>query len=269
MADTSALIQEPSGANATAEVDAESLGTGPQGKPLRRERLQIAGHLLAQIAEILNSAPAGSEYALVVRSIPSGTQAVSGPLTDTQLRASAVPISAGSLPLPSGASTEATLALIKAKTDNIDVALSTRTKPADVQNVTGPLTDAQLRASAVPVSGTVTASGPLTDAQLRASAVPVTGPLTDAQLRASAVPVSNASLPLPTGAATEATLALEQSTVAKDATLGTLSATPSAYSVLDRLNQIGLKLDATNRALAALQPKPVLIKATPTLLHRN
>src|SRR6185437_661685 len=56
------------------------------------------------------------------------TQPVSGPLTDTQLRATAVPISAASLPLPTGASTEATLALIKAKTDNIDVALSTRTK---------------------------------------------------------------------------------------------------------------------------------------------
>src|SRR5258707_813058 len=40
-----------------------------------------------------------------------------------------------SLPLPTGASTEATLALIKAKTDNLDVALSTRTKPADTQAV--------------------------------------------------------------------------------------------------------------------------------------
>ena len=34
---------------------------------------------------------------------------VSGPLTDTELRASAVPISVASLPLPSGASTEVTL----------------------------------------------------------------------------------------------------------------------------------------------------------------
>lgn len=82
---------------------------------------------------------------------------VSGPLTDTQLRATAVPVS-------------------------------------------GPLTDTQLRATAVPVSG------PLTDTQLRATAVPVSGPLTDTQLRASAVPVSAASLPLPTGAATESTL---------------------------------------------------------------
>jgi hypothetical protein len=56
--------------------------------------------------------------------------------------------------------------------------------------VTGPLTDAQLRASTVPVSGTVTASGPLTDTQLRALAVAVSGPATDAQLRATPLPVS-------------------------------------------------------------------------------
>ena len=65
---------------------------------------------------------------------------VSGPLTDAQLRATAVPVSAASLPLPSGASTEATLALIKAKTDNLDVALSTRTKPADTQTISGTVT---------------------------------------------------------------------------------------------------------------------------------
>jgi hypothetical protein len=95
-----------------------------------------------------------------------------------------------------------------------------------------PLTDTQLRATAVPVSGTVTAntglSQPLTDTQLRASAVPVSGtvtantglsqPLTDSQLRATAVPVSGtffqatqpvsaAALPLPSGASTETTLA--------------------------------------------------------------
>jgi hypothetical protein len=70
------------------------------------------------------------------------------------------------------------------------------------QPVSGPVTDAQLRATPVPVSGTVTANTgltqPLTDAQLRATAVPVSGtvstgltqPLTDAQLRATPVPVS-------------------------------------------------------------------------------
>jgi len=70
------------------------------------------------------------------------------------------PVSAVSLPLPSGAATEATLglvatqatlALIKAKTDNLDVALSTRA-------VTG-ITDAQIRATPLPVSGTVAVTG--------------------------------------------------------------------------------------------------------------
>jgi hypothetical protein len=41
--------------------------------------------------------------------------------------------------------------------------------------VTGPLTDTQLRATPVPVSGTVTATGPLTDTQLRATPVPISG----------------------------------------------------------------------------------------------
>ncbi len=75
-------------------------------------------------------------------------------------------------------------------------------------NVAGPLTDAQLRATAVPVSltgqsvaitGTVAVTGPLTDAQLRAAAVPVSGTFWQATQ-----PISAASLPLPTGAATSA-----------------------------------------------------------------
>jgi len=62
-----------------------------------------------------------------------------------------------------------------------------------------PLTDSQLRAAAVPVSGTFfQATQPVSIA----ASVPVTGPLTDAQLRASAVPVSVGSIALPTGAST-------------------------------------------------------------------
>lgn len=69
--------------------------------------------------------------------------------------------------------------------------------------VSGPLTDAQLRAAAVPVDAsgaTVPVSGPLTDAQLRAAAVAVDG-------SAVTQPVSVEALPLPEGAATEDTLA--------------------------------------------------------------
>lgn len=100
------------------------------------------------------------------------------------------PAQAVSIP---GAATEVTLLQVEANTD------AAATSLASIDSKV--LTDAQLRASAVPVIG------PITDAELRASAVPVSGPLTDAQLRATAVPTSVASLPLPSGAATEATLA--------------------------------------------------------------
>lgn len=156
--------------------------TDPNAWPVRQvgaPPLPVGAATDAGLASIFARQADGSQHTLI-DNFPA-TQPVTGPLTDAQLRAAAVPVSLGAVPLPAGAATEATLALVKAKTDNLDVLLSSRA-------VTG-LTDAQLRASAVPVSG------PLTDAQLRATPVPVsgtvtaTGPLTDAQLRASAVPV--------------------------------------------------------------------------------
>lgn len=135
-----------------------------------------------------------------------------------------MPVQASALPLPTGAATEATLAAVSAKlptlsSGRVPVELPAggsgltnselRATPVPVSGTfwqaTQPvsftwagLTDAQLRASAVPVSGTFwQATQPvsftwagLTDSQLRASAVPVSGPLTDTQLRATAVPVS-------------------------------------------------------------------------------
>ena len=102
--------------------------------------------------------------------LPSGAASeatLAGVLTDTQLRATAVPVSG---PL----------------TD-------TQLRAAAVP-VSGPVTNTELRATPVPISGTVTANTglaqPLTDTQLRATAVPVSGPLTDTELRATAVPVS-------------------------------------------------------------------------------
>lgn len=110
--------------------------------------------------------------------------------------------------------------------------------------VDGPLTDAQLRALAVAISGTVALDaatlaaletinviGPLTDTQLRATPVPVSGTvttagLTDTQLRAAPVPVSGtitANLGTIDGAATEATL------------LATRNRLPSAVTATDEL----------------------------------
>ncbi len=82
--------------------------------------------------------------------------------------------------------------------------------------VVGPVTDAELRATPVPVSGTVTANagtgpfpvsdngGSLTvDGTVAVSgSVAVTGPLTDAQLRATPVPVTSTPTPASTGTVT-------------------------------------------------------------------
>ncbi len=99
------------------------------------------------------------------------TQPVSGtfyqatqPVSGTFYQATQ-PVSAAALPLPSGASTETTLASVLSALSSVAV--------------TGPLTDTQLRTTPVPVSGTVTATtGGLTDTQLRATAVPVSGTVT-------------------------------------------------------------------------------------------
>jgi hypothetical protein len=151
------------------------------------------------------------------------SQAVTGPLTDTQLRAAAVPVSvsnfpatqpvsAAALPLPAGAATEATLAAVSA-------VLSTPTGvPVDIQDaslaVTGPL----------PVTdngGSLTVDGAVSVSNFPASQAVTGGFLTDTQLRASAVPVSNASLPLPAGASTEVTLAAINTKLAGTLTVDT------------------------------------------------
>ncbi len=80
-----------------------------------------------------------------------------------------------------------------------------------------------------PVSGTVTVSNPgLTDTELRATPVPVSGPLTDAQLRASPVPVSE-------GGVTSATV----SRVPVSTTVTTLAASNASRRRLIIHNETG------------------------------
>jgi hypothetical protein len=119
---------------------------------------------------------------------------VQGPLTDTQLRAAPVPISASALPLPSGAAQDSTLTGGTAKAitrggakgattaaDVTSTAEGADHQAVDVQIMSGGVAKdpTQIRAltsadqvTIVP-SGTQAVTGPLTDAQLRASAVPV------------------------------------------------------------------------------------------------
>lgn len=116
---------------------------------------------------------------------------LSQPLTDTQLRATPVPVS-GTVSV-TGVSTAAnqttgntSLSSIDTKTPALGQALAAASTPVVLPATqittltpqTNALTDTQLRATPVPISGTVTATGPLTDTQLRAVPVPVSGTIT-------------------------------------------------------------------------------------------
>lgn len=74
------------------DLDAEQVGTA--GFEVFRQRMQIAGDALAKIAGVTNADPAGGSYGLVVRLV-------------------------GTMPLPTGAATEATQLLVKADLDVI------------------------------------------------------------------------------------------------------------------------------------------------------
>lgn len=133
------------------------------------------------------------------------TQPVSGPLTDTQLRASNVgvnvgnfpatqPVSAASLPLPSGAAQEhATAGSPHSVRLSDGTTFIIAASQADVQAVRDRLpaaldADGGLKAHIQNFPATQPVSGTFWQATQ-----PVSGPLTDTQLRASAVPVSMAT----------------------------------------------------------------------------
>jgi hypothetical protein len=231
----------------------------------------------------------------------SGSVAVTGPLTDAQLRASVVPvsltsttvtntvaISAASLPLPSGAATSALQTTGNTSLSNIDtklvqlalnygVATGALRVASQIGNTTGAAafgagtTNAQtLRVvlptdqTAIPVtqstspwvvSGTVTATNPsvsTTGSAPPASATYIGGSVTTAapsyttgQMSALSLntsgglrvdgsgvtqPISAASLPLPTGAATESTLATRLADATFTARINTLGQKTSANS---------------------------------------
>lgn len=76
----------------TSPIDVEDLsgtGAGPE-----RQRLQVAGRLLAQVAEVLNTLPVGTEYGLLTRGIGAATEATIGNRFTGGKNTSAVQISA-------------------------------------------------------------------------------------------------------------------------------------------------------------------------------
>ena len=164
----------------------------------------------------------------------SGTVLVTGALTDTQLRASSVPVSVATIPSHNvtNAGTFA-VQVTSVPTTPVTGTFFQATQPVSIAAsvaVTGPLTDTQLRATAVPVSGTVGVSG--------------------------TVPVSAVSLPLPTGAATETTLSAlntKVTTCNTGAVVVSSSALPTgaSTSALQTTGNTSLSTIATNTTNAA------------------
>lgn len=114
--------------------------------------------------------------------------------------ANPLPVSVAALPLPSGASTEATLLALLALLDDA--------LPRDVVDRAARLlghvvVDSSALPAGAALDATVQAVRDRLPAALIGGKLSVVGPATDAELRASPLPVSAASLPLPAGAAQE------------------------------------------------------------------
>lgn len=140
-------------------VDSSALPLGASTEAKQDDQIVIEGDIQTAVESIDSKTPVLGQAAMaasvpVVIASDQSALAVTGPLTDAELRASAVPISAAALPLPTGAATSANQSTANASLSSIDAKLS------GTLAVSGPLTDTELRASPVPISGTVTASNP-------------------------------------------------------------------------------------------------------------
>lgn len=170
---------------------------------------------------------------------------VSGPLTDAQIRATALPISASALPLPSGAATEAKQDALSAKlpstigqkasADSLSVVLASGTSVA--------VTSTTLATEAKQDS----AITKLTEIDNAVDAMSLKLPsVIGKNLPADSMSVTLAtgdSLPLPTGAATETTLAALLTELALKADLSetqpvSLASLPSAPAMVPTFQEI-------------------------------
>lgn len=182
----------------------------------RPSDLQINGSGLMGVAQylwdtntlswVVSTGSAASSGSVSVTNFPA-SQAVTGAFFQATQ-----PVSASSLPLPAGAATETTISDMSAKLPStLSAAPGTDTGQAAIPvrvisqlgasgGAGGGLTNAELRASAVPVSGAFyQATQPVSLASAPTTPVtgtfwqatqPVSGPLTDTQIRATALPIS-------------------------------------------------------------------------------
>lgn len=166
----------------------------------------------------------GAVYRIQTETKITGTVPVSGPLTNTELRAAAVPVSNASLPLPSGAATETTLAALNVNAGDIETILTAIRDSAGVKKITDALPAGTNNIGDVDVVSSVLPTGAATEATLSAlntNAGDIETILTAIRDTAGVKKITDAlpagtnnigdvdivSSVLPTGAATETTLA--------------------------------------------------------------
>lgn len=187
----------------------------------------------------------------------AATVAVSGPLTDTELRASAVPVSVASLPLPSGAATEATLAGVlttsafQARIPVNGQALMSASVPVAIAS----------NQSAIPINdnaGSLTVDSPQLPAALVSGRLDVNvgASTTIAVSQSGTWNINNISgtVSLPTGAATEATLATLLTTTAFQARINTLGQKTMANSTPVVLSSDQSAIPASQSGTWTVQP---------------
>jgi len=183
------------------------------------------------------------------------TGATAQPVTGTFWQATQ-PVSVAALPLPAGAATDAGLAAIFGRqndgtqhtiVDNASIAITAAALPLPA----GAATEATL--------ALIKAKTDNLDVALSTRAV--TG-LTDAQLRAAAVPVSLAAVPLPAGAATEATLATMLTLAGFQARINTFGQKTMANSTPVVLSSDQSAIPVTGTFFQATQPVSVAATVT-------
>lgn len=191
----------------------------------------------------INVAPGGSEQALVVRNIPSGSQNVTGPLTDTELRASSVSMR-GDQSAADPTTNDSVLVVGGTQESSTTVRRLEFVAGAGLKvTSTNGLTDTQLRATPVAVSG------PLTDAELRASEIGIVGTVGATILNgplASAVSIQDGGNSITVdGAVTVSGTVTASDPSFTDATGSTVPANAAFVAGTDGTNTRALKTDAS------------------------
>lgn len=162
----------------------------------------------------------------------NGTVPVSGPLTDAQIRSTALPISAAALPLPSGAASESTLTAVNSKLPT----LSGGRVPVELPAGGGGLTDAELRATPVPVAGSFSALPDDTAtlmACLRALVHPIWEDVSSGRLRVVLDPLGGAQT---LGTVTTVGTVTTCSTVTAVTTLNKIASISAASLIYDQMH---------------------------------